>query len=79
MESFYQWNWKETRIDPVGTFYSQSDLFADGGRTGYNNFTGSALDTLTPIGGNVIGLYDALGNNPMLGGMLRIPGSTPTA
>lgn len=74
MESFYQWNWKETRIDPVGTFYSQSDLFADGGRTGYNNFTGSALDTPTPIGGNVIGLYDALGNNPMFGGMLRSTG-----
>ncbi|MFJ7142761.1 DUF1302 domain-containing protein [Pseudomonas protegens] len=35
MEAFYQWNWKETRIDPVGTFYGGTDLFADGGNTAY--------------------------------------------
>ncbi|WP_271409141.1 DUF1302 domain-containing protein [Pseudomonas sp. Q1-7] len=35
MDAFYQWNWKETRIDPVGTFYSGTDLFADGGHTAY--------------------------------------------
>ncbi len=23
METFYQWNWKETRLDPVGTFFSR--------------------------------------------------------
>ncbi|MBC2690970.1 MULTISPECIES: DUF1302 domain-containing protein [Pseudomonas] len=73
MESFYQTNWKETRIDPVGTFYSQGDLFADGGNTGYNNFTGTALDTPVPGFGNVIGLYEALGNNPALN---QILGST---
>ncbi|CAD5109781.1 DUF1302 domain-containing protein [Zestomonas carbonaria] len=35
MEAFYQWNWKETALDPVGTFFSETDLFADGGNTAY--------------------------------------------
>lgn len=74
MESFYQTNWKETRIDPVGTFYSQTDLFADGGNTGYNNFSGTALDTPVPGFGNVIGLYSALGNNPLLSSALQSTG-----
>lgn len=74
MESFYQWNWKETRIDPVGTFYSQTDLFADGGRTAYNNFNGTALDTPVPGFGNVIGLYESLGSNPLLNNALRSTG-----
>jgi hypothetical protein len=36
MEAFYQWNWKETAIDPVGTFFSETDLFAAGGNTAYS-------------------------------------------
>ncbi|RTT17055.1 DUF1302 domain-containing protein, partial [Pseudomonas aeruginosa] len=71
METFYQWNWKETRLDPVGTFFSETDLFADGGNTAYNNFTGTALDTPVPDFGNVIGLYQALGNNPQVSGALK--------
>ncbi|OLF53433.1 DUF1302 domain-containing protein [Pseudomonas chlororaphis] len=35
LDAFYQWNWKETRIDPVGTYFSGTDLFADGGNTAY--------------------------------------------
>ncbi|WP_107331568.1 DUF1302 domain-containing protein [Metapseudomonas otitidis] len=35
MEAFYQWTWKETRLDPVGTYFSDTDLFADGGHTAY--------------------------------------------
>ncbi|SDK46422.1 Protein of unknown function [Pseudomonas indica] len=35
MEAFYQWNWKETAIDPAGTFFSETDLFAEGGNTAY--------------------------------------------
>ncbi|WP_271105665.1 DUF1302 domain-containing protein [Pseudomonas tohonis] len=35
MEAFYQWKWKETRLDPVGTYFSETDLFADGGHTAY--------------------------------------------
>ena len=74
METFYQWNWKETRLDPVGTFFSETDLFADGGNTGYSDFTGTALDTPVPGFGNVIGLYQALGNNPLLSGALKNTG-----
>lgn len=35
MEAFYQWKWKETRLDPVGTYFSETDLFAEGGNTAY--------------------------------------------
>ncbi len=35
LEGFYQWNWKESAIDPAGTFFSETDLFADGGNTAY--------------------------------------------
>lgn len=35
MEAFYQFNWKETAIDPVGTYFSETDLFAEGGNTAY--------------------------------------------
>jgi hypothetical protein len=35
METYYQWNWRETAIDPVGTYFSPTDLFADGGNTAY--------------------------------------------
>ncbi|WP_068826764.1 DUF1302 domain-containing protein [Pseudomonas sp. BMS12] len=35
LEGFYQWNWKESAIDPSGTFFSETDLFADGGNTAY--------------------------------------------
>lgn len=35
LEAFYQWRWEETRLDPVGTYFSGTDLFADGGNTGY--------------------------------------------
>ncbi|MGA4816576.1 DUF1302 family protein [Pseudomonas aeruginosa] len=74
METFYQWNWKETRLDPVGTFFSETDLFAGGGNTGFSDFTGTALDTPVPGFGNVIGLYQALGNNPLLSGALKNTG-----
>ena len=43
MEAFYQFNYRRTEIDPVGTFFSETDLFAEGGHTAYNDFAGSAL------------------------------------
>ncbi|MDF3196497.1 DUF1302 domain-containing protein [Pseudomonas sp. 1928-m] len=46
MEAFYQWNWKETAVDPAGTFFSETDLFADGGSTAYNDFTGQIPDAV---------------------------------
>ncbi|WP_322979234.1 DUF1302 domain-containing protein [Pseudomonas sp. C11] len=36
METFYQFNWKESAIDPSGTYFSETDLFADGGNTAYS-------------------------------------------
>jgi hypothetical protein len=35
LEAFYQFDWKETRLDPVGTYFSETDLFAPGGTTAY--------------------------------------------
>jgi hypothetical protein len=43
MDAFYQFNWKESAIDPVGTFFSETDLFGEGGNTAYNNFADTAL------------------------------------
>ncbi|MEX6502095.1 DUF1302 domain-containing protein [Pseudomonas zhanjiangensis] len=47
METFYQFNWKETAIDPVGTYFSETDLFADGGNTAYSEQT--ALASVRPL------------------------------
>lgn len=59
LETFYQFNWKETAIDPVGTYFSETDLFADGGNTAYTEQP--ALAALRPLysalsAGNVGGL-----------------------
>lgn len=43
MDAFYQFNWKESAIDPVGTYFSETDLFGEGGNTAYNNFAGTSL------------------------------------
>lgn len=51
METFYQFNWKESAIDPVGTYFSETDLFADGGNTAY-----STQPRLTPLAGLYSGL-----------------------
>src|SRR3989338_3050429 len=51
MEAFYQWNFKETAVDPVGTYFSETDLFADGGNTAYS--AQKALAAVKP-------LYDGL-------------------
>lgn len=53
MDAFYQFNWKESAIDPVGTFFSETDLFGEGGNTAYNNFAGTGLE-------GAIGIYDAI-------------------
>tara|TARA_R110000868_G_scaffold92996_5_gene257727 strand:+ start:3990 stop:5999 length:2010 start_codon:yes stop_codon:yes gene_type:complete len=51
MEAFYQFNWKESAIDPVGTYFSETDLFADGGNTAY-----STQAALLPVGNLYKGL-----------------------
>lgn len=57
METFYQFKWKETAIDPVGSYFAETDLFAEGGSTAYtrNAALGSAV-----FRGNYAGL-SALG------------------
>ncbi|MDP9941696.1 DUF1302 domain-containing protein [Ectopseudomonas alcaliphila] len=62
METFYQFNWKETAIDPVGTYFSETDLFADGGNTAYSTQT-----ALIPLAGLYSGL-SALGTAGLQGG-----------
>lgn len=65
LESFYQWNWKESAIDPAGTFFSETDLFADGGNTAYTRYENDG--GLLPL---VISNYqaatsaDLVGNGP---------------
>ena len=40
MDAFYQFNYRRTEIDPVGTFFSETDLFAEGGNAAYNELEG---------------------------------------
>ncbi|MBX9914132.1 MAG: DUF1302 domain-containing protein [Pseudomonadaceae bacterium] len=54
MDAFYQFNFKETAVDPVGTYFSETDLFADGGNTAYRDMTGTPLVPLIPT-------YEAIG------------------
>ena len=55
VDAFYQFNFKETAVDPVGTYFSETDLFADGGNTAYRDFSGTAAEALIPA-------YTAIGN-----------------
>lgn len=66
METFYQFNWKETAIDPVGSYFSETDLFAEGGNTAY-----SRLPALLPLAG----LYGGLGATGGLQGGRNIDGN----
>jgi hypothetical protein len=65
MDAFYQFNWKESAIDPVGTFFSETDLFGEGGNTAYNNFAGTAL---APAIAGYNGLAAGLMGAPALAG-----------
>ncbi len=58
MDAFYQFNFKETAVDPVGTYFSETDLFADGGNTAYS--AQKALAAVKP-------LYDGLSANKIGG------------
>jgi hypothetical protein len=67
METFYQFNWKESAIDPAGTYFSETDLFADGGSIAYNQ-SGALAPLLSPnplLGGN--SLYGMISSNPANG------------
>ncbi len=43
VEGYYQWAWTETVQDPVGTYYSNDDLFSPGGNYAYTNLADNAL------------------------------------
>lgn len=82
VEGYYQWEWTETVQDPVGTYYSNDDLFSPGGNFVYNNFAGTALGTgiFGGFGPTVIDLYGAgfgglfgLNNNTFI-----YPGNSPS-
>ncbi len=81
-EAFYQWNWKESAIDPVGTYFSETDLFGEGGNTAYHNFSSSAQVSAAIAGYKALsanaaalsaltGLY-ANGVNTSYGSILKI-------
>ena len=62
MEAFYQFNWKESAIDPVGTYFSETDLFADGGSQAYTSLANTALTAPAPVPtGSILGLYNTGG------------------
>jgi len=46
MEAFYQWKWRETVLPPVGTFFSETDVLADGARTAWAD---QAADLFLPL------------------------------
>ena len=80
MDAFYQFNWKESAIDPVGTFFSETDLFGEGGNTAYNNFAGTSLaggidlyNSLSPAASSFTptGLF-ASGVNTSFGKILKV-------
>ncbi|PAV49573.1 glycine/betaine transmethylase [Pseudomonas sp. HAR-UPW-AIA-41] len=73
METFYQFNWKETAIDPVGTYFSETDLFADGGNTAYNQ-SGSLAGLLSPGAAFFSGVPNPGVNNTSLYNMLAYGG-----
>lgn len=58
MEGFYQWTWEETRLDPVGTYFAGTDLFADGGNTAY---------TTSPALAPVLGAYNLAADFGLVG------------
>ena len=71
MEAFYQWNWKESAIDPVGTYFSETDLFAAGGSQAYTELEGSQLDApVGALGGaSVLQFYQAGAGGRCAGGV----------
>lgn len=62
MDAFYQFNFKETAVDPVGTYFAETDLFADGGSTAYTTNPAASSATFQSTystlvnGGNVLGI-----------------------
>jgi len=58
LEAFYQWRWKKTILPPVGTFFSETDLLADGAHTAWAD---QAADMFLPIRDIYINALNATG------------------
>ena len=58
MDAYYQWNWKETTLDAVGSYYSTTDLFGPGGGTAYTiePLLSDAMDGYQFVAANVPGI-----------------------
>ena len=56
---FYQYNFRKTEIDPVGTYFSETDLFAAGGNTAYTGLDDTSLAGAVPGYIGLIGAADA--------------------
>ncbi len=48
VEGFYMFEFRETRLPPVSSFFSTGDLFAPGGNTAYKT-TGAGIATFLPL------------------------------
>ncbi|MBF7731469.1 DUF1302 domain-containing protein [Pseudomonas sp. N040] len=75
VEGYYQWAWTETVQDPVGTYYSNDDLFAPGGNYAYNNFSDTPLGQPVGLlgGATPLEFYSA---NPALAQFFGFQGDT---
>lgn len=63
VEGYYQWAWTETVQDPVGTYYSNDDLFAPGGNYAYENVPSLAAAMPLYASGFANGSGGLVGNN----------------
>jgi hypothetical protein len=59
-EVFYQYDWKPILVDPVGSFFSQSDTLGDGGEYAMLSFSKAPEDPDE--------LYQPVRNSPLVGG-----------
>ncbi|MEN0106968.1 MAG: DUF1302 domain-containing protein [Pseudomonas sp.] len=63
MEAFYQWKWKETQLDPAGTYFGDTDLFAEGGNTAYTTTSDPQLQAILGAYQTAAG-FGLVGNGP---------------
>lgn len=64
MDAYYQWNWKETTLDAVGSYYSTTDLFGPGGNAAYTDITDPQLQ---PVIQGLMGAYELVAPSGLLG------------
>lgn len=71
LEAFYQFKWRETRIDPRGSFFSTSDLLSPGSTEAYTGFGVRTEDELTT--GNPLAIIPRTANrNPRNSGQFGL-------